>query len=279
MAAVRERTAGPAEYRAFLRTAGGLCSSRVARPLFIAHRGASAHAPENTLAAFERALADGADGVELDVRITRDGVPVVCHDARLGRLASRRGAIAQLTRDELHAVRLRGEPLPTLAEAHALTAGRGVTQIEIKPGVPVAPVVQAVQRARAAGAVVFASFDAAIVDEARRLAPGIPRMLICGYRRLERGAPAARVEALVPILAALGATGVSIDWRALRTPDFIPALKSRGPCVWCWTVNDPRVMRRLADWGVDAILTDDPARLRSTLLGPGATARSRPAPG
>jgi glycerophosphoryl diester phosphodiesterase len=240
----------------------------VVRPLFIAHRGASAEAPENTLLAFQRALAAGADGVELDVQVTRDGVPVVCHDATLGRVTRRSGCIARLTRDELRGVRIRGEPLPTLAEVLALTGGRAVAQIEIKHGVPVAPVVRAVQRARAAGDVIFASFDAAIVDEVRRLAPGIPRMLISGYRRLGRAAPAARVEALVPILAALGAAGVSIDRRALPSPAFIPALKSRGQCVWCWTVNDPREMLRLAAWGVDAILSDDPALLRSTLLGP-----------
>jgi glycerophosphoryl diester phosphodiesterase len=244
-----------------------LFSSFVARPLFIAHRGASAEAPENTLAAFQRALAAGVDGVELDVQVTQDGVPVVCHDATLGRLTGRRGCIARLTRDKLRAVRVRGEPLPTLAEVLALTAGQAVVQIEIKHGVPVAPVVRAVQRARAAGEVVFASFDAAIVDEVRRLAPGIPRMLITGNRRLGRAAPGARVEALVPILAALGAAGVSVDWRALRSPAFIPAMKSRGQCVWCWTVNDPRVMLRLAAWGVDAILSDHPALLRSTLLG------------
>ncbi len=238
------------------------------RPLIIAHRGASAEAPENTLAAFSRALAAGADGVELDVQVTRDGVPVVCHDPTLGRLTGRPGVIARLTRDELRAVRVRGEPLPTLAEVLALLAGRAVAQIEVKHGVPVAPVVRAVQRARAAGAVIFASFDAAIVAEARRLAPGVPRMLIGGHRRLRPAGPAARTEALVPILAALGATGVSIDWRAVRAPAFIRALKSRGACVWCWTVNEPRLMQRLADWGADAILSDDPALVRATLGGP-----------
>ena len=248
----------------------------MARPLFIAHRGASAEAPENTLAAFARALAAGADGVELDVQVTADGVPVVCHDATLRRLTGRPGTIARLTRDQLRAVRIRGEPLPTLADVLALLAGRAVAQIEIKHGVPVAPVVRAVQRARAAGAAIFASFDAAVVAEARGLAPGVPRMLICGHRRLRPAGPAARVEALVPILAALGAAGVSLDWRAVRAPGFIPALKSRGPCVWCWTVNDPRLMRRLADWGADAILSDDPALLRATLGGPARPAAGAP---
>ncbi len=235
------------------------------RPLVIAHRGASAEAPENTLVAFARALAAGADGVELDVQVTRDGVPVVCHDASLRRLTGRPGWIARLDRAALRAFRVRGEPVPELAEVLALLAGRAVAQIEIKHGVPVAPVVRAVQRARAGGAVIFASFDAALVAEARRLAPGIPRMLIGGHRRFDSAAPAARVEALVPILAALGAGGVSLDWHAVRSPAFIPALKRRGTCVWCWTVNDPRLMLRLAAWGADAILSDDPALLRSTL--------------
>ena len=115
--------------------------------------------------------------------------------------------------------------MPTLEEVLALTAGRAVAQIEIKHGVPVAPVVRAVQRARAAGAVILASFDAAIVAEARRLAPGIPRMLIVAPGRLSTVPPATRAERLVPILAALGASGVSIDWRAVRSPAFIPRLE------------------------------------------------------
>ncbi|MDD2762888.1 MAG: glycerophosphodiester phosphodiesterase [Opitutaceae bacterium] len=233
-------------------------------PLVIAHRGASAEAPENTLAAFRRALARGADGVELDVQVTRDGVPVVFHDASLIRLTGRLGLIAQSTRAGLRAVRVCGEPIPTLAEVLTLTRRRAVVQVEIKSGVPVAPVVRTVQRLGAA--VVLASFDVKIVAEARRLAPRIPRMLIAGggngpTRRR------ARAGTLVPVLAALGASGVSIDYRALRSPAFIAALHRRGLSVWCWTVNDPRVMLRLAFWGADAILSDNPALLKTTLFG------------
>jgi glycerophosphoryl diester phosphodiesterase len=60
---------------------------------------------------------------------------------------------------------------------------------------------------------------------------------------------------------------VSLDFRAIPSARFIDALKSRGFCVWCWTVNDPRAMLRLARWGADAILTDDPALLKATLWG------------
>jgi hypothetical protein len=135
------------------------CAPSVAQPLFIAHRGASAEAPENTLAAFRRALALGVDGIELDVQVSRDGVPMVFHDATLVRLTGRRGRIGQFTRCELRANPVRGEAIPTLAEVLALTRDRAVVQVEIKRGVPVAPVVEAIRRLGPLLAVVLASFE------------------------------------------------------------------------------------------------------------------------
>ena len=226
------------------------------RPLVIAHRGASAEAPENTLAAFDRALALGVDGIELDVRLTRDGVPVVHHDATLSRLAGRRARIDRLTQAELQAARGRGEPIPSLEEVLRHTRGRAIVQIEIKEGVPVAPVVRAVVEARAAGAVILASFDAALVEAARRHAPRLPRMLI---------SPGGTAAGLIAAAAALDAAGVSLDHRAIRSPALVEALQAARRRVWCWTVNDATAMLRLASWGVDAILSDNPALLRTTL--------------
>ena len=254
----------PAQDRSFLLFSGSLWCFLVATPLLIAHRGASAEAPENTLAAFRRALALGANGIELDVQLSRDGVPVVFHDPTLARLTGRRGRIARLTRQELQTVRVRGEPVPTLAEVLALPRRHAVVQIEIKRGVPVAPVVRVVLDARAATDVVLASFDAAIVAEARRVAPQIPRMLIAGGRGRRLGRFRIRVADLAANLSSLGAAGVSLDYRTLGSPAVISALKSRGWCVWCWTVNEPAAMLRLARWGVDAILTDNPALLQMT---------------
>jgi glycerophosphoryl diester phosphodiesterase len=228
----------------------------VGHPLRIGHRGAAAEAPENTLAAFARALALGVDGLELDVRVTRDGTPVVFHDATLARLTGRRGTVARLDLAGLQAVRVRGEPVPTLLEVLAQVRRRAVVQIEIKPGVPVAPVIRAVRQARAGGHVILASFAAATLREARALAPRLPRMWI-----RERGTP----EVWGPRLAALDAVGVSLDHRAIPGPAFVADLHRRGWRVWCWTVNAPPAMRRLAAWGVDAILSDNPALLISTL--------------
>jgi glycerophosphoryl diester phosphodiesterase len=236
----------------------------VTRPLFIAHRGASVETPENTLAAFRRALALGVDGIELDVQVTRDGVSMVFHDATLVRLTGRRGRIAQFTRRELDAFRVRGEAIPALAEVLALTRDRCVVQVELKRGTPVAPVVETIRRARAGAAVILASFERELVAEARARAPHLPRMLINEGGGRGRPTPQARVQGLASVLAALGAAGVSVDHQAIPSAKFIAALKCRGFCVWCWTVNHPRAMLRLARWGADAILSDDPALLRST---------------
>lgn len=223
--------------------------------LIIAHRGASAERPENTLAAFRRALALDVDGIELDVQVTRDGVPVVFHDSSLRRLTGATGLIAGKTWAELRLLRVRGrEPIPRLADVLRLTRGLAVVQIELKSG-PVSRVVRAIKAARAAEWVILASFDARLVAEARELAPAIPRMLISGGRL----APAL----LVRRLAACGAVGLSVDQRAVRSAAWVRHFKMRGYAVWAWTVNDLPTARRLAGWGVDALLGDDPALLKS----------------
>jgi glycerophosphoryl diester phosphodiesterase len=104
----------------------------VAKPLVIAHRGASAEAPENTLAAFRRALALKVDGIELDVQATRDGVPVVFHDEGLRRLTGRIGRLGKKTWPELAALRVaQTEPIPNLAQVLALVRGRATVHREL----------------------------------------------------------------------------------------------------------------------------------------------------
>lgn len=229
----------------------------VANPLIIAHRGASTERPENTLAAFRRALALDVDGIELDVHVTRDGVPVVFHDPVLRRMTGAAGRIANQTWPQLRPLRIRGsEPVPRLVDVLRLTRGLAVVQIEMKSG-PVAPLVRAIQAARAAEWVILASFDRRLVAAARDLAPGIPRMLISEGRE----APAA----LVRKLGACGAGGLSVNHRAIRSAVWVRHFHQRGLAVWTWTVNDPATARRLAGWGVDALLGDDPALLQSAV--------------
>jgi glycerophosphoryl diester phosphodiesterase len=229
----------------------------VVSPLIIAHRGASAERPENTLAAFRRALALDVDGIELDVHVTRDGVPVVFHDPALRRMTGAAGRISGKTWTDLRTLRIRNtEPIPRLVDVLRLTRGLAVVQIEMKSG-PVAPLVRAIQAARAAEWVILASFDAKHVASARDLAPGIPRMLISEGREAPAG--------LVRKLGACGAGGLSVNHRAIRSAAWVRHFHQRGHPVWTWTVNDPATARRLAGWGVDALLGDDPALLQSAV--------------
>ena len=226
--------------------------------LVIAHRGASAEKPENTLPAFRRALALRADGIELDVRVSHDGVPVVFHDAGLLRLTGVRGRIASKPWRELKKLRVSGtETIPRLVDVLRLIRGRAVVQVEMKAGVPVAPIVRAIKSVRAMPWVILASFSPAPLRTARRLASAVPRMLISEGRRTP--------GALVRQLGGLDASGLSIDHRVIRDAGWLRQFHSRGHTVWCWTVNDAARMRRLAAWGLDAILSDNPALLSRVL--------------
>ncbi len=227
----------------------------VVPPLVIAHRGASAEQPENTLPAFRRALALGVDGMELDVHVTRDGVVVVFHDTDLRRLTGSAGRVPRSSWRELRQLRVRGvAPIPRLVDVLRLVRGQAMVQIEIKRGVRAAPVVRAVRKARASGWVILASFSPGIVRDARQLAPGIPRMLISEGR--------ASKAALLRSLGRCGARGLSVDHRAVRSAAWLRFFQSRGHPVWCWTVNDPRAIRRLTEWGADALLGDNPALMK-----------------
>lgn len=227
----------------------------MAQPLIIAHRGASAEKPENTLAAFQRALELGVDGIELDVQLSRDGVPVVFHDSSLRRLTGQSGRLTDKTWRELQTLRIAGtEPIPRLTDVLALTRGRVVVQIELKRGVKVAPVWQAIRQARAAEWVIFGSFELGLLRAAARLAPAIPRMLITEGR--------GGAQKILRQLAAVGASGVSADHRAVTGREFVHTLQARGVALWCWTVNDAATARRLAGWGVAGLLGDNPDLLK-----------------
>lgn len=228
----------------------------VAIPLVIAHRGASAERPENTLAAFRRAVTLKADGIELDVQLTRDGVPVVFHDPGLLRLTGKRGRLTTRTWPEIEPLRVLGgkEGIPRLTDVLAFTRRRIVVQIELKKGAAVAPVIAAIKKAKATAWVILASFELKLVREALALAPSIPRMLISEGRH----SPAA----LLKQLKQCDAHGLSVNHAAVTTKEYAGYFQQQGFVVWCWTVNDAARARRLIGWGVDALLGDNPSLLK-----------------
>ncbi len=233
------------------------------RPLVGAHRGASARAPENTLAAFQAALEDGAEIVELDVHLTRDGFLAVIHDPATRRVTGVDGAVAALTMDELRRLDAgrhkgaawAGEGIPELGDVFALLKGRVLVNVEVKGGVEAVPVVaRRVGEYDMAADVIISSFDRATVRAASSLPAG-PRTGLLSDAALPDPVAAVR---------AVGASLLHLE-HSLVTPEVMAALRDAGLGLVAWTVNAPEEMRRLAALGIDAILSDDPRLLRETL--------------
>ncbi len=225
-----------------------------------AHRGS--HRPggplENTLPAFERALAEAADGVELDVHLSRDGVPMVFHDETLERLApGDPRPLAAVDAAELRALELRGgSRMPTLAEVLDLLLGRLRINVEIKDTAALGPVLAALPAAPAG--VRRSSFDLDAVRVAADRAPHIPRAALT-----ETG-PRARDAADWPT-GLLQATRADA-WHphhGLVDAARVARAHACGCAVNVWTVNDAALADRLAALGVDGIFTDHPAELRN----------------
>jgi glycerophosphoryl diester phosphodiesterase len=241
----------------------------MARPLVIAHRGASLTHPENTLPAIEAAIALGADVIELDVHASADGIAVLMHDRELGRTTGRPGVIDAFTAAELARLDAggvfsgSGAGVPQLADAVAAIADTDVTLcLEFKDGEYRAPDI--------AAAWLVAQFDRfglhgravanlpapAIAAEVRRRDPRI-RLVVDCERRPRDARQAAEIAAG---LAATGAHAVEYEHSRV-TVDAVVACRRLGMPVWAWTANDPADWDRLRAAGVDAILTDDPGGL------------------
>jgi glycerophosphoryl diester phosphodiesterase len=239
-------------------------------PLLLGHRGASAHLTENTLAAFQRAMADGADGVELDVQRCRTGEIVVFHDDDLVRLAGRPERITELSLATLREVRLRGGGrIPTLAETFEACGPDALVNVEIKAegylpascAALVAGVSEVIARAGAGSRVLVSSFNPAAIWLWRRHHGQVPSGLL-----FERPRPFHRPWPLHTdwLLPALRPSAVHPD-HVLCTAQAVRRWHRRGYAVNVWTVDEPGRLQILAEMGVDALITNDPAAARSAL--------------
>ena len=240
----------------------GIASTRRSPCRIIAHRGASADAPESTRAAIRAAVRGGAHMIELDVQMTRDGRLVIFHDDRLNRTTNGRGRLVKATYAQVARLdagswfhpRFAGERVLLLSEALRVIPHRVRINLELKRTRHgrrlVQRVLRTVRRARAQTRVVLSSFDAALLDLAGRC--GIPRALI-GDRQPERSLQRA-IRA--------GYDGWHPKW-SLVTPARIAHAHAAGVWVYAWTVDTVGRARRLRRWGVDGIFTNDPATFRS----------------
>ncbi len=247
-------------------------------PIAVAHRGGSTGAPgdppENSMAAFERAVGLGYRYLETDVHATADGELVVLHDATLDRVTDRAGAVAELPWREVAAARIAGtEPVPRLAELlGAWPAVRVV--IDAKADQAVGPLATVLRRCGAVARVCVGSFSTARLRRLRAaLGPGLATSM--GPAEVLRLRLAA--WRLLPAAAVPGGAGrpgpvcVQIPVRSRREgiplaePRLLAAAHAAGLPVHVWTVNDPAEMRRLLDLGVDGLISDDIVALRAVL--------------
>jgi glycerophosphoryl diester phosphodiesterase len=239
-------------------------------PLVVGHRGASAVEAENTLAAFDAAIAAGADAVEFDVRLTADGIPVVIHDADLSRTTDRSGVVAASTLDDVRAARIRTRDgtttVPTFREVLDALRGRVAIDVELKnvPGEPdfepggdrlVGAVVDGLRDARFDGDVLISSFDPVALDAVRRrdaelltgllTSPDVDALAALSFAR-DRGH-----RWVLPFIGAATEAG----------PDLVAAARDATIRVGTWLTDTPSRAVALFRSGIDAVATNDPGPL------------------
>ncbi len=234
--------------------------ARGARPFVLGHRGARHAAPENTERAFELARTEGADGIELDVRLDRDERVVVLHDRTLGRVSngSESRDVEALGASELDRVSLGGERVPLLADVLAWARSHGQrVNVELKGDVSRPHVllrnVCRVVRASGAGPelVLVSSFHPAFLAALALLLPGIPRAWL-----VDRGGSFVR---RAPGFRLLG-DGVN-PHHELVTVEAVARWQRAGAVLATWTVNDPAEACRVAELGIDSIISDEPGAI------------------
>ncbi|CQD02319.1 MULTISPECIES: glycerophosphodiester phosphodiesterase [Mycolicibacterium] len=258
--------------------AAGQASPEPGHPFVVAHRGASADKPEHTLAAYDLALREGADGVECDVRLTRDGHLVCVHDRRVDRTSSGTGLVSEMTLAELRRLDYgswhaggRSDGLLTLDELVSLVLdwNRPVKLfIETKHPVRYGALVEnkvlallhrygiaAPASADLSRAVVM-SFSAAAVWRIRRAAPMLPTVLLGETSRYLGGSAATTV----------GATAVGPSIATLREhPELVDRAAAQGRALYCWTVDHYEDVQFCRDIGVGWVATNHPGRTKSWL--------------
>lgn len=242
-------------------------SQATGAPIVVAHRGASAADAENTLAAFETAIAAGAGAVEFDVRLTADGVPVVIHDAELDRTTDAAGPVVDRSLEALRRVRIRARDgwasIPTFAEVLDAVAGRVAVDVEVKnvPGEPgfepggdrvVVATLETLAAAGYDGDVLLSSFDPIALDAVRRRAPDVATGLLTA-----------------PDVDALASLAFARDRGHRWVLPFVGAARRAGPAlpeaahaaglrVGTWLTDRPAEAVALFRAGIDAVATNDP---------------------
>jgi glycerophosphoryl diester phosphodiesterase len=228
-------------------------------PKIIAHRGASAHAPENTIAAFQLALEQGADGIELDVMLSKDGHLVVIHDDTVDRTTDGKGYVREMTLEELKSLDAgEGQSIPTLDEVFEAFGGRFIINVELKnytsvfDGLPI-ETAKLVKKHQLGESVIVSSFNPFNLPRFHARMPEVDLGLLTQPNTAKKWVwRLFKYDALHPHFSDVAQV-------------LVAALHSRNRKVNVWTVDEPSEIQRLAALEVDSIITNDPKAAREVL--------------
>jgi glycerophosphoryl diester phosphodiesterase len=246
-------------------------------PLIIGHRGASFDAPENTLAAFHLAFAQGADGIEADFRLSGDGEIVCIHDATTGRTAGTNWRVAANSLDQLRRLDLgawkgrqwQGERLPTLAEVLAILPAGKKFFIELKCGPEILSPLRQLLTTTAVKTeeLRFLTFNATLLAALKKEFPTIKSCLNLEYHRAGFIGPwRPQPEKILQLLAECGGDGLSSQAHPRIDKNFIERLRATGKEVHIWTVDFLADARHYQHLGADSLMSNRPGFLRQGLF-------------
>ena len=242
-------------------------------PLIIGHRGASAVAPENTMAAFRKALAAGADGIEFDVRLTRDGVPVIIHDSSLRRTGGLPHRVADLSWVEISKVDVgswfagsfANETVPSLAELFTLFQSNNSTlYLEMKCDSPsehrplVEACVRAIDEHSLKERVIVECFQLPALKILKEIDPEIKTVAL--FEPTFTNPSVLLDQRIINHATDIGAAAIALHHRLARE-SLVQKAKAAGLHVAVWTVDDPAWVERARAIGIDALITNDPAAM------------------
>jgi glycerophosphoryl diester phosphodiesterase len=241
------------------------------RPIILAHRGDKNHAPENTLASFTQALQKGADGIELDAKLTADGHVIVIHDAVVDRTTNGKGRVASLSLEAIRKLdagkwfneKFAGTKVPLLEEVFEIVGKDKMINIELtnyyftpRDGL-VVKVCELIKRHNNHSQILFSSFFPSTLKIAAQILPEVPRGLLAmrgllGVWARSFGFMFGDYQAMHPYISSVNKQQVQRVHRINRR-------------VIVWTANTPEEINQLKEWGVDGIITDDPQTAVQTL--------------
>lgn len=244
-------------------------------PKIKAHRGASARAPENTAIAVKLAFEVLADGAEIDVQISKDGVPVVIHDEDTERVAGHKALVSEQTLAELKELdvgswkspEFAAERIPTLEEVLALVPAGKTLFVEIKGGASDVPtVLETIAKTKSVGTIAIESFSLEVLEAVGTGAPSLGRHWTISAKEDPQNADRLLPHdvALVKQAKELGFDGLSVDGRGLRN-GFADAAAAAGLELAVWTIDHVAIARALSTLPITWIETNEPEKIRSGL--------------